>query len=268
MMKLGCMSLSLKGMDAAAFVQQVCDWGLDVVELHTSAFVSTDRDYLRDLKLTCLKKGLPIGYVGVSNNFGKPEAELPEQVALVKKWVDVAAFIGAPLVRVFAAYIPKDCPDESALWPPMIECLKEVAAYGAEKGVIIGLQNHNHHCVTRTGADVLRILREVNHPYFSHIMDTGQYVGSPGASEHKESDNPEDNYRSLEQTAPHAVYVRTKFYRIDSGVEEWLDYPRIFRILRSVGYNGGLSIVYEGNSEPKAAIEKAAAYLRKLVREA
>jgi sugar phosphate isomerase/epimerase len=150
----------------------------------------------------------------------------------------------------------------------MIECMKEIAAYGAEKGVIIGLQNHNHHCVTRTGEDVLRILREVNHPYFSHIMDTGQYVGSPGASGHKESDNPEDNYRSLEQTAPHAVYVRTKFYRIDSGVEEWLDYPRLFRILRSVGYNGGLSIVYEGASEPKAAIEKSAAYLRRLMREA
>lgn len=264
-MKIGCMSLSLREMCAEAFVQQAYEWGLDVVELHTSAFTSTDARYLRDLKLKCLKRGLPIGYVGVSNNFGKPQAELPEQVELIKKWVDVAAFMGVSLVRIFAAYVPKDCPDESALWQPMIRCMKEVAAYGEEKGVVIGLQNHNHNCLTRTGEDVLRILREVNHPYFSHIMDTGQYVGSPGASGHKETDNPEDNYRSLEQTAPHAVYVRTKFYRVDSGVEEWLDYPRIFRILKSVGYNGGLSVVYEGKSEPKAAIEKAVRHLRGLL---
>ncbi len=266
-MKIGCLSLSLRGMDAETFIQTVYDWGLDVVELHTSAFASTEADYLRDLKLKCLKKGLPIGYLGVSNNFGKPEAELPAQVELVKRWIDVAAFMGVPLVRIFAAYIPKDCPDESALWAAMIRCMKEVADYGAEKGVVLGLQNHNHNCVTRTGEDVLRILREVNHPFLSHIMDTGQYVGSPGGSGHKESDNPEDCYRSMELTAPHAVYVRTKFYRIDSGVEEWLDYPRIFRILRNVGYNGGLSIVYEGTSEPKAAIEKAVRCLRRGMRD-
>ena len=68
-------------------------------------------------------------------------------------------------------------------------------------------------------------------------------------------------YRSVR----HAVYVRTKFYRIDSGTEEWLDYPRIMRMLNSAGYNGCLSIVYEGQSDPLTAIEKATKYLRTLL---
>jgi sugar phosphate isomerase/epimerase len=263
MMKLGCMSLSVRDLDSDGFIDMCYTMGLDVIEFHTSAFPDTTPETLRAVKMKCLRKGLPIGYIGISNNFGRPVAEHPEQVALIKKWIDVAAYLSVPLVRVFAAYVPKDCADEEALWPPMIHGMKEVAAHGYEKGVVVGLQNHNHGNVTRTGDDVLRLLRGVDHPYFSHILDTGQYAGSPGASGH--GDARYDCYRSMEQTVEHAVYVRTKFYRIDSGVEEWLDYPRIMKMLKSAGYNGCLSIVYEGKSDARPAIEKAARYLRTLI---
>lgn len=266
MMKIGCMSLSIRNIDMDTFIQTVYNWGLDIIELHTSIFASTEPNYLREIKLKCLKKGLPIGYIGISNNFGKPQNQIAGEVELIKKWVDISAYMSVPLVRIFAAYIPANITDEESLWPPMINCMKEVAEYGEKKGVVIGLQNHNHHNVTRTGDDVLRILREVNNPYFSHILDTGQYAGSPGSSGQKEASHPKyDFYKSIEQTAPYATYVRTKFYRVDSGVEEWLDYPKIFRILRNVGYNGSLSIVYEGESEALPAIEKAAKYLRRMI---
>jgi len=61
--------------------------------------------------------------------------------------------------------------------------------------------------------------------------------------------------------------VRTKIYRIDSGVEEWLDYDRIFQILKGAGYNGNLSIVYEGQRDPLVDIGKAVIYLRRLLSE-
>ena len=56
-----------------------------------------------------------------------------------------------------------------------------------------------------------------------------------------------------------------KFYRIDSGIEEWLDYPRILDMLRAVGYNGPLSVVYEGESDPLESMRKAGEYLRSLI---
>ena len=97
-------------------------------------------------------------------------------------------------------------------------------------------------------------------------MDTGQYAGSPGASGHRGSPHPDyDCYTSIEQTVPYAVYVRTKFYEIDSGVEEWLDYPRVLDILRGVGYNGCLSVVYEGQSDPIESMRKARSYLESLL---
>ena len=266
MIKLGTMSLNLRNVVAAEFARIVYDLGFDVIELHTSAFESTDIGYLRELKMTLIERGLPLGYIGISNDFGRPVDEHPEQIALIKKWIDVADFMSCPLVRVFGAYIPEDCEDEEALWAPMIAGFQEVADYGYEKGILVGLQNHNHNNVTRTGDDLLRALRETDRPYFTHILDTGQYAGSPGASGHRGSSHPDyDCYASIAMTAPYAVYVRTKFYHIDSGIEEWLDYPRVLDILRGVGYNGPLSIVYEGESDPIESMRKAGDYLRSLI---
>jgi sugar phosphate isomerase/epimerase len=275
MMKLGCMSLSYKDEFAAGqltlerFIERAYELGLDGIDIHTRAFASTEPDYLRAIRMQALKRGIALSYIGVSSNFGKPQEQLEGEVATAKEWIDVAASMGIPLVRVFAAWIPEGDTEE-AVWARMIPCLQEVAEHGEKKGVVVGLHNHNHGCVTRTGKDVRRIITQVDNPYFSHILDTGQYVGSPGASGARGQEDPSLNfYGSIEETAPLAVHVRCKIYRIQSGVEEWLDYPRIFKILRNVDFNGWLSIVYEGQDvEAEAtAVPKAISYLRQLMAE-
>lgn len=272
-MKLGCMSLSYKDqfrdgkIDLPGFIDKAYDLRLDGIDLHTRAFASTEPGYLRDIRMRCLKRGLALSYIGVSNNFGKPQEELPAVIADVKHWVDVAVFMGIPLVRIFAAWVPEGEPEEQ-VWERMIPCMQEVAAYGQEKGVVLGLHNHNHGCVTRTGKEVRKILEMVDNPYLSHILDTGQYVGSPGASGQRGKEDPALNfYGSIEETAPLAVHVRAKVYRIASGEEAWLDYPRIFKILNGVNYNGWVSIVFEGQDEEEeaTAVPKAVDYLRRFV---
>ena len=61
-------------------------------------------------------------------------------------------------------------------------------------------------------------------------MDTGQWVGSPGSQPVGVTDPAHDFYGYMEQTVPYATCIRTKFYRIESGREEWLDYERIVSI--------------------------------------
>jgi sugar phosphate isomerase/epimerase len=256
-------------MNLVSFIDRAYELGLDGIDLHTGAFASTEDAYLRDIRMRCLKRGLAISYIGISNNFGKPGDELPGEVAMVKRWIDVAERLHTPLVRIFAAW---ERPEESTAvtWSRMIDCIREVAEYAGQKGIVVGLHNHNHGCVTRTGDDVVRILEEVNHPYFSHILDTGQYVGSPGASGANGKEDPKYNfYGSMEKSAPYAVHVRAKIYRIQTGEEAWLDYPRILKILRGVNYNGWMSIVYEGQAaEPEeTAVPRAVAYLRRLLAE-
>ena len=274
MLKLGCMSLSYKDefaagtLDLDGFLDRAREMRLDGVDLHTGSFASGEPDYLRGVRRRALDYGLALSYIGVSSDFGvRGREELDAQVAAAKHWIDVADFMGIPLVRVFAAWIPEGDTEE-ATWARMIPCLQEVAAHGRSKGVVVGLHNHNHGCVTRTGKDVRRIIEEVDDPYFSHILDTGQYVGSPGASGQRGREDPAlDFYGSIAETAPLAVHVRCKIYRIQSGTEEWLDYPRIFEILKGVDYNGWCSAVYEGQDvEAEAtAVPKAVKYLRSLM---
>ena len=107
MMKIGTMSLNVKGTNATDFAKIVYDLGFDVIELHYRAFESTDVQYLRELKKDLMQKGLPLGYIGISNNFGKPISEHPEQIALIKKWIDVAAFMSCPIVQSLCCLCPR-----------------------------------------------------------------------------------------------------------------------------------------------------------------
>jgi sugar phosphate isomerase/epimerase len=74
----------------------------------------------------------------------------------------------------------------------------------------------------------------------------------------------------MEQTAPHASYIRAKTYKVDSGREEWLDYERIIKILTNVNFNGVMSVVHEGgvvnDCDDKTSIRLAAEHLRELLR--
>lgn len=72
----------------------------------------------------------------------------------------------------------------------------------------------------------------------------------------------------MEQTAHRAAHVRAKFYKIDSGYEEWLDDPRIIDILHSPGFNGTVSVVFEGKDindcDDREVLQLAANQLRLL----
>lgn len=267
MIKLGCNFLSFKGlsMDVGTFIQTSYDLRLDVIDFHYSAFASDDPEHLRNLKMKCLELGLPIGYIGVSGGYEGPEEQQRERIDQAKAAIDTAVFMGAPLIRVFAARCPPELQDRAPLFDSLAGCLREVAEYGAEKGVIVALQNHDSGNLAATGPDVIRILGDVGHPNLSYIMDTGQWRGSPGAG--GDPDPDVDIYAYMEQVLPHACYVRTKFYRVASGREEILDYARIVGMLREQDYNGSLSIVYEGKEDEDRVdlIRKAANHLRELL---
>ena len=133
MIKIGCNYLSLRDMDIETFIQTAYDLRLDVVDFHTSAFRSRDPGYLRDIKMLCLKLGLPIGYIGVSPGFIGSESELGKRIAEAEDAIDMAAFVGAPLIRVFGGHVPPGIEDWEPLYEDLVRCLKEVSAYGAEK---------------------------------------------------------------------------------------------------------------------------------------
>lgn len=274
MIKLSLQSLSYRDtfnagrIDLEGIINKAAEMRMDGVDLHYGHFTSVDDEYLEHIRLLCLQRGLHICYIGISNDFLKTGAESESHIQLVKDWIDIAARMGVQMVRVFGGRRQRGETDQDA-WPRLVAATRKAVLYGGSKHVVCGVQNHNHDCIPATGAQVLRLLDEVNDPYCSHILDTGQYRGSPGASagERGKEDPAHDLYGSIEASAPRAVHVRAKFYRVASGKEVWLDYDRIMPILKEAGFNGWMSVVYEGQDEleEREAVPKAAKYLRSLL---
>ncbi len=261
MIKIGCNSLSMRDMGVEDFIRTCSELRLDSIDFHEAAFASREPEHLASIKLLCLNYGLPIAYIGVSGLFHGTAEERKAHADAAKGVIDLAAFLGSPLIRMFCATVPEKNGDGEPAWPAMIAGFQEVADYGAERGVSIGLQNH-----PVTGDDMLRIREDVDRDNFNFLVDTGQWVGSPGSQPVGVTDPAHDFYGYMEQTVPYATCIRTKFYRIESGREEWLDYERIVSIIRNANYNGCLSIVYEGKQPDQVEqVRLGAAYLRELL---
>jgi sugar phosphate isomerase/epimerase len=274
MIKLSLQSLSYRDtfdsgtINLFGIIENAYQLKLDGIDIDHRHFESTDRRYLEQVRELCHKKGLQICYIGVSNNFGLTGVELDNQIKQMKYWIDVAASMGIRMVRAFGAWVPEN-ENEDEVWTRMVEATREVVNYSESKNVVVGLHNHNHGCVPATGDQVMQLLKEINSPYYSHILDTGQYRGSPGVSEGKRGvdDNRWDFYESIRISVPKAVQVRAKIYRINSGKEKWLDYDRIMPIIKNAGFNGWMSVVYEGQDELNEieAVPKASKYLRDML---
>ena len=269
MLRLSILTLSYRQafndgrMDLMGFLDTCRELSVDGVDLHESAFESVDRASLLAVKRACLDRGLDIPCVAISNNFARPAEDLAADVARTKTWIERAALLGAPQVRVFSGH-PATEADRTASWDRCADALRECAEFGAEVGIVVSLQNHNHLQIAPDGEDVLRLIRQVDHPNLGHVLDTGQYAGAPGASGFTDDVQRErhDYLASIRLTAPLATAVRTKLYRIASGREEWLDYDQIFETIRGVRYNGWISLVYEGRDDPLAMIALGVRFLR------
>lgn len=255
MMRLCCLSLSFKPefaskqMDDLKFIDLCGQLQLDGVDFNLSSLHSLDREHLKQIKKVCLERGLTIACLGVSNDFGRAVGDQEAEQKQIRQGIDTALFLGAPIVRLFAGSV-RTGRTRDEVWKQAVEGLRQAAEFAEKAGVLVGLQNHNHNNIAATGEDVARLLREVNHPWCTHILDTGQYLGSRGASGARPADAQQhDVYASIARTAPLAALVRAKLYRLKDGQEQWLDYGRIFKILRDVKFNGFISLVYEGWEE-------------------
>ncbi len=274
MIKLGVLAREVPGRSIEDMIHFVYrELKLDVIDLHLSG-ITRDPDHLRRIKILCLKYGLPIGYLGIPTGFPRlTEEDRRQAMDSHKADVDLAVFMGAPLVRVFArgCPVPESKEEYEALFASMISSFQELSDYAATKGIVVALQNHDHHSWGNTADVCLRIIRETGRENFSYIMDTGQWLGAVGGSPRGWHNTELDMYREyLGRVAPYACYVRAKIYKMDSGVEAWLDYPRILSILQDNDYNGNIGITLEhqpADFDDYEALRRATRYLRRVIAE-
>ncbi|MBM3757603.1 MAG: sugar phosphate isomerase/epimerase [Acidobacteria bacterium] len=271
MMRLSCLSLSYQkqfrsgSMDLPKFITTARGLGFDGVDLHMQHLKSFDRIYLKQLRRLCADNGMSVPSFPVSSEFGQFPERIGAEIEKCRVGMETGLFLGAPLVRLFVGSTPKGGNAEEA-FKRGADALRKCAEIGEDMGMLVALQNHSG--LTSTGDDMLRFHKAVNHPNFALVLDTGHFTGRTGPNGPKiEGHTYEHYYRSLQQVAPLAPFVRVKLYEVnEQGAEKHIDYPRVFEILRGVHYNGFCSLVYEGTEDELTAIPRGARYLRKMVR--
>jgi sugar phosphate isomerase/epimerase len=237
--------------------------GVELVDLH---FPTTDPLYLRDLKRTCTELQLTIAAVAVTNDFGLDQRRVVE-TEKVKQWCDVAAYLGAPIVRVFAGWIPQPSSephsgrvlgllrkvmgapriDERRLWSNVTAALRSCADHAAERGVVLAVQNNRSDGIIGSVADLRQTLRDVGSPWLRVCLDP--------------ADLADRTYADV--VMPSVVQVHARLRDVsDDGSDAGIAWPEILRFLRQNAYRGFVLADYEGVEPPESAVPRAVRYLR------
>lgn len=227
----------VRRIDLFQFIDYCAQQGCDGVELTSYFFPAhADRDYFHKLKRYAFLKGLPVSGTAVGNDFVKGVAEeWKEQVDYVKRWVDYAHLMGAPHIRVFAGN-RGDLELEKAR-DLVVTALRECADYAGDKGVMLGLENHDS--LTGRAEDLIGILDAVDHSWLGINLDTGNF-------------HTDDPYADMKACAPYSVNVqmKTEIRRDGKEEKEAADLPRITQILREANYQGYVALEYEAEQDP------------------
>ena len=239
-------------MDLFDFVNLAADMGLDAVE-PTSYYFPPDVDagYLHRLKQHAFMLGLDISGTSVGNNFCVPAGpERDKQLELVRTWVDRAAELDAPVIRIFAGNVPRGETEEVAV-ARAIDGIKASLPYAAEKGVTLALENHGG--ITATPAQILKLVKAIDATNFGINLDTGNFQG-------------DDPYAELAELAPYSVNVQVKTEVKPRGKPKGeADLARVVSILRDARYSGYVVLEYEAAEDPLTAIPRHIKTLRNLI---
>ena len=252
-------------MDIFKFMDTCRALDMDGLDIHVGQLKSqVDRAYLKEVRRGFLNRGMPIASICVSTEFGRSAEAIPKEIEKARVAMETGMFLGAPILRTFVGSSPSPDKQEEA-FRRGVEALRKTAEIGAELGMPVSLQNHSG--LTSTGEDMLRFHREVNHPNFTLLLDTGHFAGRNGPNGPKiPGATYDDYYRSIEQVAPLTQFVRATVYDLDeNGREKWIDYDRVFNILRKVHFNGFISMIYEGKEDKFTVIPKVIRFLRSFV---
>jgi sugar phosphate isomerase/epimerase len=194
--------------------------------------------YLYSIKKRAFRLGLDISGTGVRNDFTAADrTRRLADVALVKRWVDVAVKLGAPMVRVFAGPGVPEGRSAAETTDGVVEHIRDSVAYGAERGVLIVLQEHDD--FLKTAAQTLAVRERIGSDWFGLNVDIGSLRTTA------------DPYLEIAQLAPYSYTWQIKEQVYRKGVAEETDVAKVVRILRETAYRGYVQLETLGGGDPR-----------------
>lgn len=280
-MKLGVSSYSFSKHIAqtGASYLDVCNEakriGYDGIEFIDLSLDVQKADSVSDLAATIRKHCQTIGLEIVAYTVGADFLNKgPEEIERIKGQVDIAALLGAKVMRHDATW---SLPDNMT-WREAVKLMagpvREVASYAQERGVKTCTENHGY--VLQDAHRVEELILTVNHPNYGWLIDMGNFLCADQPVLH-----------ALPIATPYATHVHAKDFLYKPVWEKnpgqgWFtsrngSYLRgtvaghgvvpiawCVDYLKRADYQGWLSYEFEGMEECLPAIEAAYGFLRPL----
>lgn len=189
-----------------------------------------------DFKRQAHALGLEISGTGVRNEFSHASSiALEKEIDLVKRWIEVSAMLGAPVLRIFTAKAYATGEERKRITERIQYALKHCLHDAASSGVILGIQNHND--FLRTADECHELIQPFNSPWLGLVLDTGTFVAP-------------DPYAEIAKSTPLAVNWQLKEKLIIDGKQTLMDLPKLCKIIRECGYRGNVPIETLGLNDP------------------
>ncbi len=239
-------------LDMFSFMRICAENGCDGAELTSYFFPPTADDaYFLEIRRQAYLNGIAISGTAIGNTWALPKGpELDAQNTYTKRWIDRAALMGAPHIRVFAGAPAKGLALDEAT-KNCIEAYQVCADYAAAKGVFLGMENH--HGIVAEADNLVKIVRAVDSPWVGINFDSGNFL-------------TEDPYGDLAKIAPYAINVQLKMSIKPKGKPaEPTDIPRVIKILRDANYQGWFTLEYEDKEDPFTVVPRVLKELKPLL---
>jgi sugar phosphate isomerase/epimerase len=219
------------------------------IEPWSEHFLSLEPGYLDEIRDTAEKAGCFFADIAADgeNSLYSPDSSVRERaIQFGKTWIDVAARLGSPSVRINIAPVGKvkNVKPDAAL---ITEGLKPIAEYAAAKNIAVHLENDNP--VSENPFFVVSVLDRVNSPWLHALPDFGNSLAALPA---------EEAYRGLDSMFAHAYaisHVKDTTTTATNLVVQ-VDMERIFALAKRHNYKGIFSMEWETAGDVYAGTAK------------
>jgi len=235
--------------DMLMFCSETGFEGVDITGYYFRGYplVPSD-DYLFHVKRKAFGLGLEISGTGVRNDFTiADKSKRQREVDLVKNWIEAAAKMGAPVIRIFAGAPKTEGYTKEQVTDWVLNDIQTCVEVGKQNGVIIGLQNHND--FIQTADEINHLVEAIHSEWLGIILDTGSY-------------RVHDPYDEIAKSIKHTVNWQIKEKLFLKGVEVETDMAKLMGIIKASGYQGYLPIETLGDGDPKLKITALLAKLK------